>query len=235
MLNTKFWKKYFKVYDTLNELIPYRELTGVIVDKLDIKKGDEVLDVGSGTGNITLKIKEKGAIVSGIDISKEGVEIHKKKDPGAKLIVGDITQPLPYSDNAFDKICSNNTLYTIPRENRKQIFMELYRVLKPGGKIVISNVTEGFSPRAIYFDHIKKERKRKGILFTLWRILFFIVPTIKIFYYNHLITKEGIVGKYDFFKPEEQKEQLQASGFVDVSLDVRTYSDQAILNSAFKK
>jgi len=235
MLNAKFWKKYFKVYDVLNELIPYQELSNLIVSELDIKKGEEVLDAGSGTGNIALKVKEKGAIVSGIDISKEGIDIHRKKDSSAKLIVGDVAQPLPYSDDAFDKICSNNTLYTIPRENRKQIFVEFYRILKPGGKIVISNVIEGFSPRAIYFDHIKKETKQKGIFFTFWRILFLVVPTIKIFYYNHLITKEGAVGKYDFFKPEEQKEQLQVSGFVNVSPDTKTYSDQAILNSAFKK
>ncbi len=235
MLDTKFWRKYFKVYDILNELIPYQELANAIVDELDIKKKDKVLDVGSGTGNIALKIKEKGAVVSGIDISKEGVEIHRKKDPDAKLMVGDVSKKLPYSDNTFDKIYSNNTLYTIPREKRKQIFVEFYRVLKPGGKIVVSNVIEGFSPRAIYFDHIKKETKQKGIFFTLWRILFFIIPTIKIFYYNHLITKEGAVGKYDFFKQEEQKELLQVSGFVNISSDLRTYSDQAILNSAFKK
>jgi len=56
MLDSKFWKRYFKVYDVLNLLIPYQELLNTICDELDIKPGEKILEAGCGTGNLALKI-----------------------------------------------------------------------------------------------------------------------------------------------------------------------------------
>ena len=50
-LDEKFWEKYFKVYDVLNVVIPYKELMAELEKELDLKQDDVVLDVGSGTGN----------------------------------------------------------------------------------------------------------------------------------------------------------------------------------------
>ena len=44
MLDSKFWKRYFKVYDVLNLLIPYQELLETICDELDIKPGEKILE-----------------------------------------------------------------------------------------------------------------------------------------------------------------------------------------------
>ena len=44
MLDSKFWKRYFKVYDVLNLLIPYQELLNTICDELDIKPGEKILE-----------------------------------------------------------------------------------------------------------------------------------------------------------------------------------------------
>lgn len=58
MLNHKFWKKYFKDYDILNIVIPYQELLKTICEELDIKKGEKILEAGSGTGNFTNVVLE---------------------------------------------------------------------------------------------------------------------------------------------------------------------------------
>lgn len=60
MLDSQFWAKYFKVYDTLNQLIPYQDLLDLFLKKLELlSSGDKnILDVGSGTGNLC--ISEKG-------------------------------------------------------------------------------------------------------------------------------------------------------------------------------
>ncbi len=230
MLTPAFWRKYFEEYDLLNELIPYQELMDAIVKHADIGSGDSVLDLGSGTGNVSMKIEELGGKVTAMDFSKEGIEIHRNKSAKVELIHGDITEPLPFPDQNFDVLVSNNVLYTIPREKRDSIAKEMYRVLKPGGRVVISNVAEGFKPHLIYWDHIKTSIRTKGVFHTLYKVITLIIPTIKIFYYNHKINKEHATGSYDFFRTGEQAVLLTKAGFKDVSPDLRIYSDQAVLN-----
>ncbi|MCX6706149.1 MAG: hypothetical protein NTV24_03560 [Candidatus Woesebacteria bacterium] len=60
MLDANFWKKYFKTYDILNIVIPYRELIEKFIKELAISRGDLVLDAGAGTGNLAIKFKQLG-------------------------------------------------------------------------------------------------------------------------------------------------------------------------------
>ncbi|MFP4617191.1 MAG: class I SAM-dependent methyltransferase, partial [Candidatus Paceibacterota bacterium] len=80
-LDKKFWAEYFEVYDVLNELIPYQELMQDIIDALDVKKGELIIDAGSGTGNLSMRMEDVGARVVAVDFSEEGQRIHKKKNP----------------------------------------------------------------------------------------------------------------------------------------------------------
>jgi ubiquinone/menaquinone biosynthesis C-methylase UbiE len=235
MLNANFWNKYFHVYDLLNELYPYQDLASTIINTLDVQQGERVLDVGSGTGNIAVKMKERGCVIVGIDSSPEGIEIHRGKDTGAELVLGDVSEPLPFENESFDKIYSNNTIYAISREKRLAIFSELYRVLKPGGKIVVSNILEGFSPFHIYKDHVCLSVERMGFLKTVLKMIKFASPTLRIFYYNYLIQKEHSGGQYDFFSSNEQRDLLKKVGFYDVQPNIEVYSGQGVLNSATKR
>jgi len=234
VLDTHFWKKYFRDYDLLNKLIPYQELLEDLNKHLDLHKSDTVLDAGSGTGNLVILLKKTTPQITAFDASREGLLIHKKKDSQAHVIEGDLLKPLPFEDNSFSKIVSNNVLYTLPRNKRDIVFKEFFRILKPQGFVVISNLQEGFKPIAIYKDHIKKSFHQKGPFSTLHELISFILPTFRIFYYNYLIRKEHKGGRYDFFESGEQKRELMNAGFVDVSDDLPTYSKQAILNKGVK-
>lgn len=234
MLTTEFWKKYFEVYDLLNILEPYQDVLEKMIEKASVKYGDKILDAGSGTGNLAIKLEHLGASVIALDSSIEGLEIHKRKVPNAQIIHGDLTQPLPFSNDFFDKICSNNTIYTLPKETHKFVFKEFFRILKPGGVIVVSNPRVGFSPMAIYLDHLKYSFKNNGFFKTLFLMTELLLPTVKIFYYNVLIKSENKTGSYTFFNFEEQAKILKSSGFVEVSRDLSCYAGQAIMNSAVK-
>lgn len=234
MLDTKFWEKYFAVYDVLNELIPYQELLNTIVERLDIQPSDLILDAGSGTGNLAVLIEKKGARVIGVDSSEVGVRLHKKKIPGADVRVGDLTEPLPFSDGYFDKVYSNNVIYTLLPENRSFVFSELYRVLKPGGMIVVSNIKTGFSPAKIYGSHVKMTSKEKGVIRSIFQALSFLGATIKMFYYNSKIKSQNKSGGYRFLSEGEQGALMTDAGFVDISADIETYANQALLTSARK-
>jgi ubiquinone/menaquinone biosynthesis C-methylase UbiE len=234
MLDSRFWKKYFEVYDVLNLLIPYQELLETICDELDIKPGEKILEAGCGTGNLALKIKERGAEVIGLDNCKEALEIYKKKDPKAKVVLADLREKLPFPDNYFDKIASNNTLYAIPKEKQLDTLKEFYRILKPGGKIVISNPKKSSNPLKIYFKGIKQSLKQRGSIKTFKKMLLIIIPTLKMFYYNRKILKNNKHHFLDFFDYDEQKKLLDQTGFINISETELVYAQQVFLNSGFK-
>lgn len=234
MLDANFWKKYFEVYDFLNVLGPYQKLLGAFTEALGDVQGKKILDAGAGTGNLAVLLEKCGAKIAGLDFSKEGLEIFKKKLPDSQTIFHDLTKPLPLPNESFDAIVSNNTIYTLPLEIRPTAFREFFRVLKPNGKIVVSNVREGWKPFAIYLTHIRWSIKEKGIIKTITDIVRLLVPTLKIFYYNYLIQKENRNRAYSFIKPNEQQTLLRSAGFSDISKDRLVYANQAILNFAGK-
>lgn len=233
-LGTDFWKKYFRVYDTLNEVIPYRKLLDSVVRHLDPQKGELILEAGSGTGNLSTKIEAKGAIPTGIDYSEEAISRHQKKSPQTKILAGDLTKPLPFSDNEFDKVCSNNVIYALDPKIRVSVLRELRRVLKPGGTIVISNLNEGFKPYKIYFGHISEDIRLSGFFSAIYKCVKLVYPTILIFYYNYLIKKQNVSGNYGFMKQDEQALLLSEAGFILVSATETAYAGQAVINSAKK-
>lgn len=234
MLDQSFWKKYFRAYDILNKAFPYQEVLSQIIKRADIKKGETVFDAGSGTGNLSILAKKAGAVVKSFDFSEAGVSIHKEKDRTADAMVGDLTKPLPFKDNSFNKIISNNVIYTLKKEARPAVFKEFYRILKPGGMIIVSNINKGFSPNKIFIDHLKQSFKKNGVGATLSDFLSFSSGIIKIFYYNYLIKKENGSGNYDFMAADDQINLLERAGFKINGKTLTTYAGQAYLDSAVK-
>jgi ubiquinone/menaquinone biosynthesis C-methylase UbiE len=231
MKKPNFWGRYFKVYDTLNLLIPYQELLEKITEELDIIPGEKILDAGCGTGNLALKIKAKRGEVIGLDNCQEALDIYTKKHSSASTVLSDLSQSLPFPNGYFDKIVVNNTLYLFPKEKQRKILKEFFRILKEGGKIVISNPKKGFSPLKIYQQGIKQNIKKEGLAKTLKVVLKMLSSTLKILYYNSYIKKES---SYCFLTPQEQKELLIEEGFVRISGAERVYANQGIMQSAYK-
>lgn len=232
-LDEAFWKNYFEVYDTLNELIPYQELLFAIAHELSLEPHMKVLDAGCGTGNLVSFLIPKGVFVTGLDYSTVGLSHARKKFPKVSFLEGDLTTPLSFQNQSFDRIASNNTLYTLPPSTRPALMREFFRVLKPGGVIVLSNIAVGFKPFAIYKDHLKQAIKQDGVIHTIFHALALIVPTIRIFYYNRLISQADGVGAYEFLTEEKQRTLLSNAGF-EWKRDRRLYAGNAVVTVAKK-
>lgn len=120
-----------------------------------LKEGQVVLDLGSGGGiDVFLagkKVGPEGRVI-GVDMTKQMVEKAKStaKKYGYKNVefrLGEI-ENLPVEDNSIDVIISNCVINLSP--DKRKVFQEAYRVLKNGGKIMISDlVTEGQLPEEI--------------------------------------------------------------------------------------
>ena len=102
--------------------------------------GDDVLDMGCGTGRFTIPLAERARSVSGLDLSPMMLLSARKKlaDRGleADLREGDMAD-MPFPDASFDVVVSMLALMHIPRQDRQKVFHEIARVLRPGGRLLI--------------------------------------------------------------------------------------------------
>jgi len=105
---------------------------------LVIKKNDTILEAGCGAGRVYFHYKKLGFNIKGIEYSKNAVNNILKKDSNAQVIQGSVTN-LPYEDNSFDVVLAFGLYHNI--ENKKELqkaFSETSRVLKKGGRLVVS-------------------------------------------------------------------------------------------------
>ena len=116
------------------------------VKRLNLKSGNDVLDVACGTGNLSIPAARTGATVTGIDIAPNLVEQAKAwaKAEGvdASFEEGDAEQ-MPYADGSFDTVVTMFGAMFAPRPDRTAA--ELLRVCRSGGRIAMANWTpDGF-------------------------------------------------------------------------------------------
>lgn len=118
---------------------------GTPVDHADLQSGEIVLDLGSGAGLDAMiaspLVGARGKIV-GVDLTPSMVTRAKKNASAAGVdnavfLDGDIEQ-LPIEDSSIDVVISNCTINLVP--NKARAYAEIARVLRPGGRFIISDV-----------------------------------------------------------------------------------------------
>jgi ubiquinone/menaquinone biosynthesis C-methylase UbiE len=205
------------------------------MDEMQLSSKKAVLDAGAGTGNLAVLIAKAGAQVVGIDSSEIGLKIFKEKLPGSEAILHDLRHPIPIEDNKFDYICCVNTIFAIDPIHRDKICGEFFRLLKPGGKIIMTNLVDGYHPLRIYMNHISEEVKHFGWRKAFMDFIHLIGPALRMFRYNRRMKKNYITSENTWlFKDHGQENLLRNSGFSNVSGEKRLFAGQAILSSGFK-
>ncbi|MCC0097606.1 methyltransferase domain-containing protein [Streptomyces flavotricini] len=99
--------------------------------------GRRVLDAGCGSGPLSAALRDRGAVVTGIDASAGMLALARRRlGDDVALHVVDLSDPLPFDDDAFDDVVASLVLHYL--EDWGPTLAELRRVLRPGGRLIVS-------------------------------------------------------------------------------------------------
>lgn len=133
------------LYDPLVRLTT-REKTfkNALVEQVEIKPGQKILDVGCGTATLTIGLKRTylEAVVHGLDGDPKILSIAGRKIEREKievLLEQGFSYDLPYNDGSFDAVVSSLFFHDLTPENKKRTLREIWRVLKPNGQLHVAD------------------------------------------------------------------------------------------------
>jgi demethylmenaquinone methyltransferase/2-methoxy-6-polyprenyl-1,4-benzoquinol methylase len=169
-------------YDFLNDLQSFglhRGWKRRVVQLAQVKPGDRALDLCCGTGDISFALAQSGAQTTGLDFSKEMLEVaaqrlnknpqSETRDPKSGIrnpnfLQGD-AQQLPFGENEFDVVTVGYGLRNLTSWERG--VDEMHRVARPGARLIVLDF--GKPPnalwRALYFTHLQLSVPLIGLLF----------------------------------------------------------------------
>lgn len=114
---------------------------GELIPLLGALAGKKVLDVGAGTGRLSLPMANRGAHVTALDLSPKMLEAIANKN--IKTVVGD-AESLPFENASFDIVTA--AFLIVHLKDPTRFFDEVYRVLKDGGLFVVTNINQKDPP-----------------------------------------------------------------------------------------
>lgn len=108
------------------------------------KSGERILDVAAGTGTSSVALGRRGARVVAVDFSPGMIAEGRRRHPGIEFVEAD-AERLPFGDDEFDAVTISFGLRNV--QNPKVALAEMYRVMKPGGRLVVCEFSS--PPRAL--------------------------------------------------------------------------------------
>jgi len=140
------------VYDAMNRVmtagldVRWRRIAAAAI----VRPGDRVLDAACGTGDLALAARDAGAAeVVGVDFSPRMLERARRKSPAIEWVQGDILA-LPFADGSFDAATVGFGIRNVA--DLEQGVRELRRVLRPGGRLAVLEITTPRGPLRPFFN-----------------------------------------------------------------------------------
>jgi ubiquinone/menaquinone biosynthesis C-methylase UbiE len=143
------WARWYDVLLRFKFLGQLGKLRQVPLDLAALRPGERVLDVGCGTGELTLAAARRvgpGGLVVGIDAAPEMIEVARGKArrglPPVRFLVEPV-EALSFPDGSFDAVLSSLMIHHLPGDLKARALGEIRRVLRPGGCLYASTLGGG--------------------------------------------------------------------------------------------
>lgn len=154
------WARYYDLVVGLISLGREKKFRQAALDLVDIKPGMNMLDVGCGTGSLTIAARQKlgqDGVVVGIDPSSKMVNLAQDKAGKAGVAIDfqvGVIEKLDFPGDQFDLVLSSLMMHHLPDELKLAGLEEVHRVLKPGGQLLIIELDPGaFSLASLVHGH----------------------------------------------------------------------------------
>lgn len=171
---------------------------------VDIKSNETILDAGSGYGGVTTALIERNKALDNVnfwlsDISSVQLERAKREIPRKfkyAFPIGQISFKLDniaeslFSDRTFDKVVAKMLIHEVKKEYQQMAIDELYRIMKPGGKLILWDVLLNPEIQTTIQSIIRKKDELAGF-------------------------QDLVINRY-LFTEDEIVEMLTRSGFIDI-------------------
>src|SRR5580693_9375242 len=135
----------FRLNTAINHIM-FTGRRGRVYDRLvvlsGVRPGDSVLDVGSSSGYLASRLAAAGPSVrvTGVDPSEPAIAYARRHArPGMAFTVG-VAQDLALPDESFDVVTCTLAMHHIPARQRQAAFAEMYRVTRPGGRVLTADM-----------------------------------------------------------------------------------------------
>jgi SAM-dependent methyltransferase len=113
-----------------------RALLSAFAERIRDSANITVADVGCGPGRHTVALRERGLDAFGVDLAPGMVEVARRAHPGVPFEVGSMLE-LDRADGELGGVLAAYSIIHVPRELRARVFAEFFRVLAPGGLVML--------------------------------------------------------------------------------------------------
>jgi demethylmenaquinone methyltransferase / 2-methoxy-6-polyprenyl-1,4-benzoquinol methylase len=140
-----------RVYDRMNSVMTagmHHRWRQRAADLARVGPGSTALDVATGTGDLAIELARRGAEVTGSDFAPAMLEIARRKAPGLRFEEGDALD-LSYADDSFDAVTVGFGARNFAELDRG--LAEMARVTRPGGRVVVLEITTPTKPPLSWF------------------------------------------------------------------------------------
>ncbi|MEI6519915.1 MAG: class I SAM-dependent methyltransferase [bacterium] len=234
------WDNYAIIgYESLQALIPYQQLQRQVMSSAELTAGKRLLIAGCGVGFFDKLVVDNvnDVKIDSVDFSTSMLQRARNRCSNFSNIThqqADLCKKFPFDDAQFDVVVMTNVMYALP--NAPAALKEISRVLKVGGKFILTDRKPDSTPDGIQKAHFKalsqlSIKEKTGY----WVKTLPLLPSlIAVKVINNKIQQKGAEGEYFFRPTDEVTAMLQAVGLT-VKNEQVVYGEQCWMLTAVKE